>query len=62
MAYLQFRYFSGYVEELSRGRPFSQDFSLIRSARSMDKLDTDTIRLPLQKPPPVYPSGNRFSL
>ncbi|KAF9652815.1 hypothetical protein BDM02DRAFT_3258344 [Thelephora ganbajun] len=62
MAYVQFRFFSDYLEEPSRAQPFSQYFSSINSSHSTEKLDMDTLRLPLQRPPPTYPSSNRFSL
>lgn len=65
MAYVQFRFFSDYVEEPNRSRSLTEYFAPVYSTQSMEKLEMDTLRthhLPLQEPPPTYPSGNRFSL
>lgn len=59
-AYVQFRFFSEHIEEPSRPRPFILNFASIRSTQSSEKLEMDTLRLPLQRPP-TYPE-NRFSL
>lgn len=61
MAYVQVRFFSGYVEEPGRIRPFTEYISSVYPPRSADKMDMDTLRLPLQRPPATY-SSNRFSL
>ena len=48
MAYVQFRFFSGYLEEPSRTRPVIGHLS----SSSMGKRNTDiTLHLPLQEPP-----------
>jgi len=60
MAYVQFLFFSNYVEEPSRTRPFTQYFASMYPTQSAQKLDMDTLRLPLQRPP-VFPES-RFSL
>jgi len=61
LAYVQFRFFSYYVEEPSRVRPLTQYFASIYPTEFTQKLDTDTLRLPLQRPPATY-SNSRFSL
>ena len=61
MAYVQFLFFSSYIEEPSRARPFTQYFASMYPIQSTQKLDMDTLRLPLQRPPPTHPES-RFSL
>jgi len=60
MAYVQFRFFSEYIEEPGRPQSFVLNFASVRSTQSTEKLEMDTLRLPLQRPP-TYPE-NRFSL
>jgi len=56
-AYVQFRFFGDYVEESTRTRPLSRYFASTYPTESTEKLDMNTLRLPLQNPP-----GSHFSL
>ena len=62
MAYVQFRFFSDYLEEPDRMRSLSLYIASDYPTRSAEKLDMDTLRLPLQEPPSIYHSSSRFSL
>ena len=48
MAYVQFRFFGDYLEELSRALPVAGHLC---HSTGRENTDVDTLRLPLQKPP-----------
>lgn len=60
MASVQVRLFSAYIEEPGHARPLIQQLSSIYRTESTEKRDhdRDTLRLPLQKPPPEETSFN----
>jgi hypothetical protein len=62
MAYVQFRFFGDYLEELNHAKHLSQYFSSSPPTQSTEKFDMDTLHLPLQKPPPMCDMKSRFSL
>jgi len=62
MAYVQFRFFSDYIGEFNHAKHLSIYMASPPPTQSTEKFDMDTLRLPLQKPPPKCETKSRFSL